>query len=150
MEGRGRWYSSAREQRSSCRMRSFLPPRIRCSLRKVSLRLRFSVLGYRSPSSPTRAGLPADPTRATLTITSATQSCAIFGACPSCSGCQLRSVQIAGQRNVLGRIPDGIALIEMGGSNSGQVIREVKAWEPRGWSVLHAIGELRVAEVQRA
>lgn len=107
-------------------------------------------LSHFSARADPLAGLPADPTRATLTITSPTQSCAIFGACPSCSGCQLRSVQIAGQRNVLGRIPDGIALIEMGGSNSGQVIREVKAWEPKGWSVLHAIGELRVAEVQTA
>lgn len=32
--------------------------------------------------------------------------------------------------------------MEMGGVNTGQIIDNVKAYEPRGWSCLHAIGKL--------
>ncbi|ORY78843.1 hypothetical protein BCR35DRAFT_304837, partial [Leucosporidium creatinivorum] len=84
-------------------------------------------------------GFPTLDTRALLIVTGDQQSTAIYGACDDCSGVKVQNIQVNGQRDVLGRIPTGLALLEMGGSTSGQVITQIKAYEPRGWSVLHAI-----------
>lgn len=53
----------------------------------------------------------------------------------------MRNIQIDGNREGLGYLSGGAALMEMGGANTGQTIDNVKAYEPRGWSCLHGIGE---------
>ncbi|KAM0751727.1 hypothetical protein T439DRAFT_300725 [Meredithblackwellia eburnea MCA 4105] len=87
-------------------------------------------------------GQPTDSTRATLLVTGATQTNAITGSCAACSGVQLRNIQVNGNRPALGFISGsagGSALLEMGGTNQGQIIDNVKAYEPRSWSTLHGI-----------
>ncbi|SCV70819.1 BQ2448_3581 [Microbotryum intermedium] len=87
----------------------------------------------------TTAGNPIDDARATLVVTGAQQSCAIYGACDQCSNIVISNIQVSGQRNVLGYIQTGLALLELGGMTNGQIVRNIKASEPRGWSVLHGI-----------
>ena len=87
-----------------------------------------------------RAGNPTDGSRATLVVTGQDQACAIFGACQGCDNVVVESVQVAGQRDVLG-FNNGPALLELGGDNVGQTVKNCKLWEPRGWSALHGIGE---------
>lgn len=83
------------------------------------------------------AGYPNDGTRAMLVVTGPNQSTAVIGQCVTCSGTKLMNVQIDGSRPKLGRIiKGGKALIEFGGSVSGQLIKGVRAFEPRGWSTL--------------
>ncbi|KAK4057810.1 hypothetical protein OIO90_001029 [Microbotryomycetes sp. JL221] len=77
--------------------------------------------------------------RATIEVTGDQQSNAIYGACDACNNIAIRNVQIYGARDKLGWIPGGLALLEMGGSTSGQLVRTCKIWEPRGWSALHFI-----------
>ncbi|KAL8290115.1 hypothetical protein RQP46_003054 [Phenoliferia psychrophenolica] len=88
----------------------------------------------------TTLGMPVNDTRATIRIIGAIQSNAITGSCPECSNAALRNIQVDGSRPALGWIP-GVtsALLEMGGSNSGHVIDNVHAYEPRGWSTAHLI-----------
>lgn len=52
------------------------------------------------------------------------------------SNVELRNVVVDGNRPSFGHVR-GDALILAGGSASGQVIREIKAFEPRSWSILH-------------
>ncbi|KDE09013.1 hypothetical protein MVLG_00735 [Microbotryum lychnidis-dioicae p1A1 Lamole] len=87
----------------------------------------------------TTAGNPTDDARARLVVTGAQQSCAIYGACDQCSNIVVSSIQVLGQRDVLGYLSNGFALLELGGMTNGQIVRNVKASEPRGWSVVHAI-----------
>lgn len=89
------------------------------------------------------AGNPTDNSRATLVVTGQDQACAIFGACQGCDNVVVESVQVAGQRDVLG-FNNGPALLELGGDNVGQTVKNCKLWEPRGWSALHGIGERTV------
>ncbi|KAK4704505.1 hypothetical protein P7C70_g1699, partial [Phenoliferia sp. Uapishka_3] len=84
-------------------------------------------------------GYPTDNSRAMITVTGASQSVAIFGAVGGGNNIAVRNVQIDGNREGLGLIVGGQALMEMGGDNTGQVIDSVHAFEPRGWSCLHAI-----------
>ncbi|ORY89393.1 hypothetical protein BCR35DRAFT_300561 [Leucosporidium creatinivorum] len=87
-------------------------------------------------------GAPTDSTRATIVVTGATQTNAIIGSCTACSNVALRNVQINGNRPALGFISSqlgGSALLEMGGSNQGQIIDSINAYEPRSWSTLHAM-----------
>ncbi|SCZ98967.1 BZ3500_MvSof-1268-A1-R1_Chr7-1g09334 [Microbotryum saponariae] len=106
-------------------------------------------------------GNPTDDARAKLVVTGAHQSCAIYGACDQCSNIVVSNIQVLGQRDVLGYLSNGLALLELGGMTNGQVsllggvtssvsldsnpspflqiVRNVKASEPRGWSVVHAI-----------
>ncbi|BGP47899.1 hypothetical protein JCM10450v2_003764 [Rhodotorula kratochvilovae] len=86
----------------------------------------------------TTYGNPTDNTRATLVVKGSSQSCAIYGVQAPLDNVVLRNLQINGNRPALGRIADGLALIEMGGDTTGQKISSVHAWEPRGWSVLHS------------
>ncbi|KAK4705407.1 hypothetical protein P7C70_g799, partial [Phenoliferia sp. Uapishka_3] len=89
------------------------------------------------------AGLPTGKTRATLQVTGLNQSCAIYAqGVPGANNIALKNVQVDGARPAMGIIPGGVgnsALIEMGGSTTGHVIDNVNAFEPRGWSTLHAI-----------
>jgi len=85
-------------------------------------------------------GLPTGSTRATLTVTGANQTNAVYGALDNCDDIALRNVQIDGARETLGIWTDNpLALIEFGGNNDGQIIDNVHAYEPRGWSCLHGI-----------
>ncbi|GAA5893364.1 hypothetical protein JCM8208_004420 [Rhodotorula glutinis] len=86
----------------------------------------------------TTQGNPTDSSRATLVVTGQDQACAIFGACQGCDNVVVESVQVAGQRDVLG-FNNGPALLELGGDNVGQTVKNCKLWEPRGWSALHGI-----------
>lgn len=80
-------------------------------------------------------GYPTDASRAVLRVTATDQDSAVI--MEGFTDAVLRNVIIDGNRPVLGYKNGGAALIQAGGSASGQVVREVKAYEPRGWSILH-------------
>ncbi|BGP24006.1 hypothetical protein Rt10032_c05g2284 [Rhodotorula toruloides] len=86
----------------------------------------------------TTQGNPTDNTRATVTVAGQNQSCAIWSQCAGCDNVSVQNVQVYGARDTMG-YNSGIALLEMGGSNSGQTIQNCHIWEPRGWSALHGI-----------
>jgi hypothetical protein len=79
-------------------------------------------------------GSPTDDRRAVLRITSASVVTAVDMA--DRSHVVLRNVVVDGNRPSFGHRA-GEALIRAGGSVAGQVVREVKAFEPRSWSILH-------------
>lgn len=85
-------------------------------------------------------GYPTDGTRATILVTGSLQSNAIYAPCDQCSGAQLRSLIINGNRAGLGILYGSSAIVEMGGNTNGQMIRDSHVFEPRGWSCLHGIG----------
>ena len=82
-------------------------------------------------------GLPTnDAAKALLRIDDPNQQVAVEGV--NLSGVKLRNVKVDG-----GRLPstatavDPLPLISMGGDAVGQVVEHVRAWEPKGWTVLH-------------
>ncbi|GAA6013182.1 hypothetical protein JCM10207_006197 [Rhodosporidiobolus poonsookiae] len=77
--------------------------------------------------------------RAKLTITDSGTSCAIYGNSAGMDKLTLSNVIIDGNRPNLGWTPNGLALIEMGGTTTGHTITGIKAYEPRGWSALHIL-----------
>ena len=79
-------------------------------------------------------GLPTDERRAVLRLASASVTTAVF--MMDRSNVELSHVIVDGNRPSLGPLA-GDALIQAGGSASGQVIREVKALETRSWSTIH-------------
>jgi hypothetical protein len=81
-------------------------------------------------------GLPTDSSRALLRIAAPDVATAIdlLGR----SNIQVSHLVIDGSRPTLGRIPGGHALILAGGDASGQRIEHVRAYEPRGWTCIHA------------
>ena len=81
-------------------------------------------------------GSPTGTTRATLRVISPALATAVDLA--GHSGIRVSHIIIDGSRAALGRIPGGAALIEAGGDASGQQIEYVRAFEPRGWTCLHA------------
>jgi parallel beta-helix repeat protein len=81
-------------------------------------------------------GLPTGNMRAVLRVTGATQATAITG---SHSGIRIESIEVDGARPALGRINNGAGLIEIGGNATGQVVKNIHAHDPRGWSALHLI-----------
>ncbi|KAF8507643.1 hypothetical protein BU17DRAFT_100380 [Hysterangium stoloniferum] len=88
-------------------------------------------------------GLPTDNSRAMLIISGpvlqpgqANHTSAVSGQCATCNGVKLRHVQINGSRNGAQAV-HGDANIEMGGSNTGQLIEFVRSFDPRSWSCLH-------------
>ncbi|SCV68105.1 BQ2448_226 [Microbotryum intermedium] len=91
--------------------------------------------------SPSTRGAATDSSRATIVVVvkGNTQSTAIYGVNVGSDGCAISNIQIDGSRPALGWISAGQALIEMGGTNMGHVISNIRAFEPRGWSVLHLI-----------
>ena len=79
-------------------------------------------------------GFPTDDSRAVLRIASPSLASAVRMV--DRSDVVLSNVIVDGARPKLGRM-DGDALILAGGSASGQVVRGVKALEPRSWSAIH-------------
>ncbi len=77
---------------------------------------------------------PTDDRRALLTIASSSVVTAVDMA--DRSDVVLSHVAVDGSRPLYGH-RQGEALIRAGGSVSGQVVRAVKAFEPRTWSILH-------------
>ena len=80
-------------------------------------------------------GFPTDDTRALLKVVGANAATVEAG---NNSRVRLRNVIIDGNRPALGTAP--AALIEFGSTGSGNMVEWVKAFEPRGWSVLY-LGE---------
>ncbi|KAI0331299.1 hypothetical protein GY45DRAFT_1322582 [Cubamyces sp. BRFM 1775] len=86
-------------------------------------------------------GYPTGDDRAVLVVSGPVangqgHTTAVDGTCQNCSGVKLRNIQINGTRS--GAPPtSGGANIEMGGSNSGQLIEYVRSFDPRSWSCLH-------------
>ncbi|KAI0650454.1 hypothetical protein C8Q79DRAFT_998300 [Trametes meyenii] len=86
-------------------------------------------------------GYPTGDDRATLVVSGPVSNgqghtTAVDGTCQNCSGVKLRNIQINGTR--AGASPtNGGANIEMGGSNSNQLIEYVHSFDPRSWSCLH-------------
>lgn len=73
---------------------------------------------------------------ATLRVAGAEQAVAIRS---RASGIRLQRLVVDGRRRDLGRVPKGGALIELGGSGVRDVqVSQVRALDPRGWSVIHA------------
>ncbi|MFQ5516767.1 MAG: right-handed parallel beta-helix repeat-containing protein, partial [Acidimicrobiia bacterium] len=81
-------------------------------------------------------GLPTDGTRALLRVAGDAVATAV--AADAHSGVALRNVIIDGNRPQLGS--GAGALVEWGGAASGQLVEWVRAYEPRGWSIIY-IGE---------
>ncbi len=79
-------------------------------------------------------GLPTDDRRAVLRLASASAVTAVF--MMGRSDVVLSNVIVDGDRPRLGPL-EGDALIQAGGSASGQVIREVRALDTRSWSTIH-------------
>ncbi|KIK53276.1 hypothetical protein GYMLUDRAFT_49452 [Collybiopsis luxurians FD-317 M1] len=86
-------------------------------------------------------GYPTDDSRALIVVTGSInngsgQTTAVDGTCNQCSGVKLRNIQIDGSRNG-GPPVTGGGNVEMGGSNSNQLVEYVKSYNPRGWTCLH-------------
>jgi len=86
-------------------------------------------------------GYPTDGSRALFIVNGSLsngqgQTTAIDGTCANCDGVKLRNVQINGARNG-GPAVTGGGNVEMGGSNSNQLVEYVKSYDPRGWTCLH-------------
>jgi parallel beta-helix repeat protein len=81
-------------------------------------------------------GFPTDSRRALLRVASPTLATAI--SFNGRSNAHVSHLIIDGNRTVLGRLPAGDALIMAGGDATGQRIEHVRAFEPRGWSGVHA------------
>lgn len=105
----------------------------------AQINLETSIYFYAANQTLQTGGLPFDSTRAVLTITDSGTTCAIYGADDGNDGVTLKNIIVNGNRDGLGWAPNGLALIEMGGNNRGQVIQNVKSYDPRGWSALHLI-----------
>jgi len=87
------------------------------------------------------AGHPTDDSRAVLSVSGPVNNgeghtTAVDGTCGTCSGVKLRYVQIDGTRHG-GAPTKGGGNIEMGGSNSNQLVEYVRSYDPRSWSCLH-------------
>jgi parallel beta-helix repeat protein len=82
-------------------------------------------------------GLPTSSARAVLRVTGANQASAIAGV--GHSGIRIESIAVDGARPALGRINGGAALISIGGNATGQVVKGVRIYDPRGWSAVHLI-----------
>ena len=78
-------------------------------------------------------GRPRTAGRAILRVTGANQTAAILA---NQSGADIESIEVDGNRPGLGLLA-GSALIEMGGTVSGQVVKNVRSHDPRGWSAMH-------------
>ena len=81
-------------------------------------------------------GFPTDDSRAVLRIASASNTTAVL--MRDWSDAVLSNVIVDGNRPNIGR-RSGNALIYAGGWSSGQVIRDVKAFDTRSWSTIHII-----------
>jgi Right handed beta helix region len=77
---------------------------------------------------------PTDDSRARIEVTDADLSTAIFS---RASNISVHHLIVDGARSRYGRDPKGEALIDLGGDVSGIEVDHVRAFDPRGWSVLH-------------
>jgi parallel beta-helix repeat protein len=82
-------------------------------------------------------GLPVGPAQAKLEVVGRTLATAIAG--QNESYVTIRNIQISGERQQLGFVVNGGALMEMGGNAIGQTIEHVYAHNTRSWSSLHLI-----------
>ncbi|KIP04892.1 hypothetical protein PHLGIDRAFT_92862 [Phlebiopsis gigantea 11061_1 CR5-6] len=95
-----------------------------------------------SPSQEiSTVGYPSGDERATLVVNGPVadgqgHTTAVDGTCSTCGGVKLRNIQINGTRGDASPTGGG-ANIEMGGSNSDQLIEYVHSFDPRSWSCLH-------------
>ncbi|KAI0939885.1 hypothetical protein AcV5_001144 [Taiwanofungus camphoratus] len=99
------------------------------------------ILFYAPYQEISTVGYPTGDERATLVVVGPVangqgQTTAVDGTCANCTGVKLRNIQINGTR-LAGSEMSGGANIEMGGSNSDQLIEYVHSFDPRGWSCLH-------------
>ena len=69
------------------------------------------------------------------------QDTIIYGNCDECSGVRLLNIEVDGSRPSLGWMSNGAALVELGGTISGQLVDSCHFHDPRGWSCFHLIGE---------
>ena len=99
--------------------------------------LRAPVVFTRDGQQLYTAGFPTDARRATLRIVAPSVATALI--LTGRSGVRVSHIIVDGNRTGLGRLPDGDALIAMGGGASGQRVEYVRAFEPRGWSCIHPI-----------
>jgi hypothetical protein len=81
-------------------------------------------------------GFPTGVGRATLRVVDPSVATALV--LTNRNGVRVAHVIVDGNRPALGRMPAGNGLIEAGGDASGQQIEYVLAFEPRGWTCLHA------------
>lgn len=79
-------------------------------------------------------GRPTDESRAILKVAGAQQATAISS---RKSEIFIGNLVIDGARKSLGRIERGGALIEIGGEVKAPVVDHIRAYDPRGWSILH-------------
>jgi hypothetical protein len=79
-------------------------------------------------------GSPKDDTRARIEVADANLSTAIFS---RASNVFIHHLIVDGARARLGREAKGEALIELGGNVSGIKVDHIRAFDPRGWSILH-------------
>ncbi|GAA98691.1 uncharacterized protein L969DRAFT_20835 [Mixia osmundae IAM 14324] len=83
-------------------------------------------------------GYPTGSSRALINVMGSGQATAIYGACGDCNFIKMRNIQINGNRPLLGRLTEnGWGLMEIGGPTNGQVVDNVHAYEPRGWTAMH-------------
>lgn len=97
--------------------------------------LRAPVVFTRDGQQLYTAGFPTDSRRATLRIVGASLPTALM--LRGRNRVRVSHIVVDGNRTTLGRLPDGEALIAMGGDASGQRVEYVRAFEPRGWSSIH-------------
>ncbi|KAM0790368.1 hypothetical protein ACM66B_003251 [Microbotryomycetes sp. NB124-2] len=76
---------------------------------------------------------------ATIRTVNPNQACAIYTVDPGRDYAKVSQIKVDGNRPALGYLARGLALMEMGGTNTGQVVDKVIAFEPRAWSTLHII-----------
>lgn len=95
-----------------------------------------STISFNAPSQEIHtAGFPInDAAKALLRIDNPALQTAVAGA--NQSGVKLRNIKIDGGRPS-STATTGNALISLGGDATGQVVEQVRAWEPKGWTVLH-------------
>jgi hypothetical protein len=78
--------------------------------------------------------LPTDGSRARIEVADGSLSTAIFSRATNIS---VHHLIVDGARTRYGRDPKGEALIDLGGDVSAIEVDHVRAFDPRGWSVLH-------------
>jgi hypothetical protein len=77
---------------------------------------------------------PTNDSRAHIVVSEANLSTAIFS---RAANVYVHHVIVDGARARYGRDPKGSALIELGGDVTGIRVDHIRAFDPRGWSILH-------------
>ncbi|KAG7553539.1 hypothetical protein FFLO_03046 [Filobasidium floriforme] len=88
-------------------------------------------------------GYPTDSTRAMLVVSGpktpqVNHTTAVLGDCENCDFIRIKNIMIDGDRDLQNMAPlPGGGNIEIGGANQGQIVENVRSFNPRGWSCLH-------------